>query len=497
MHQFDNPPSLSIHEEVTYATVVPMMGVFNNLLMYKQDEPKNSLQSIIPDLATSWSWNEDGTQLTFQLREGVKWHDGKPFTARDVKCTWDLLQGKASEKLRTNPRKSWYQNVEEVATDGDLIAIFQLKRPQPALPALLASGYSPVYPCHVGPREMRQHPIGTGPFKLAEFKLNEYIKVVRNPDYWKKGRPYLDGIEYTIIPNRSTAVLGFIAGKFDMTFPHEITVPLLKDIHSQAPQAICETVPINVGVTVAVNRKPPFDNIKARRAIAMALDRQAFIDILGEGQGDVSAVMLPPPEGIWGIPLEQLRPLPGYALDVAKSREQGREIMRRLGYGPEKPLKVILSARNIAAYRDPATILIDQLKSIGIDGELETVETANWIPKLMRKDFTLAMSLSGSAVDDPDQIFYESYVCKSPRNYTGYCNPEVEALIDKQSVEPDPEKRKQIVWDIERRMIEEGVRPVIYHVRSATCWQPQVKNITLMVNSAYNSWRLEDAWLDK
>ena len=88
----------------------------------------------------------------------------------------------------------------------------------------------------------------------------------------------------------------------------------------------------------------------------MALDRQAFIDILGEGQGDVSAVMLPTPEGIWGIPLEQLRPLPGYALDVAKSREQGREIMRRLGYGPEKPLKVTVSARNIAAYRDPGTL---------------------------------------------------------------------------------------------------------------------------------------------
>ena len=128
---------------------------------------------------------------------------------------------------------------------------------------------------------------------------------------------------------------------------------------------------------------------------------------------------------------------------------------------------------------------------------METVETANWIPKLMRKDYTLAVSLSGSAVDDPDQIFYESYVCKSPRNYTSYCNPEVEALIDKQSAETDPEKRKQIVWDIERRMIEEGVRPVIYHARQATCWQPQVKNITMMVNSAYNGWRMEDVWLDR
>ncbi len=344
---------------------------------------------------------------------------------------------------------------------------------------------------------MRTHPIGTGPFKFVDYKPNQWLKVERNPDYWKPGLPYLDGIEYTIIPNRSTAVLGFVAGKFDMTFPHEVTVPLLKDIKSQAPQAICTTVPLNVSVTLAIVRKPPFDNLEVRRALAMALDRQAFIDILGEGQGDISAVMLPPPEGIWGIPIEQLRPLPGYGPDVAKSREAAREIMRRLGYGPEKPLRVTVSVRNIPAYRDPAAILIDQLKSIGIDGELETVETANWIPKLMRKDFTLAISLSGSAVDDPDQIFYESYVCKSPRNYTGYCSPEVEALIDKQSIETDPGKRKQIVWDIERRMIEDSVRPVIYHMRAATCWQPQVKNLSLMVNSAYNSWRMEDVWLDR
>jgi peptide/nickel transport system substrate-binding protein len=89
-----------------------------------------------------------------------------------------------------------------------------LQRPQPAILALIASGYTPIYPCHVLARDMRQHPIGTGPFKFAEFKPNEGIKLVRNPDYWKPGRPYLDGIEYTIIPNRSTAILAFIAGKF-------------------------------------------------------------------------------------------------------------------------------------------------------------------------------------------------------------------------------------------------------------------------------------------
>ena len=154
--------------------------------------------SIVPDLASSWSWSEDGKELTFKLRQGVKWHDGKPFTAKDVQCTWNMITGKSSEKFRVNPRKSWYRNLEEVTTNGDDEVTFRLKRPQTSFIALLASGWSPVYPCHVSPRDMRTHPIGTGPFKFVEFKPNESVKVIRNPDYWKPGRPYLDGIEYTI-----------------------------------------------------------------------------------------------------------------------------------------------------------------------------------------------------------------------------------------------------------------------------------------------------------
>jgi peptide/nickel transport system substrate-binding protein len=139
--------------------------------------PQTSLQSVVPDLATGWSWNEDGTELTLPLRQGVKWHDGKPFTARDVKCTWDLLTGTASEKLRLNPRKSWYANLQSLSTNGDYEVTFHLNRPQPSLLALLASGWSPVYPCHVSPRDMRSQPIGTGPFRFVEFKPNESIKV--------------------------------------------------------------------------------------------------------------------------------------------------------------------------------------------------------------------------------------------------------------------------------------------------------------------------------
>ena len=211
----DSPASMSIHEETTVVAERPMMAVMNNLVLFDQHVAQNSLSDIVPELATDWAWDEEGTRLVFHLRQGVRWHDGKPFTAADVKCTWDLLMGTGSDKLRINPRKAWYSNVQEVTTRGDYEVTFHLKQPQPALLTLLASGWSPIYPCHVPARKMRSHPIGTGPFKFVEFKPNEYIKVTKNPDYWKKDRPYLDGIEYTIIREAAPRNLAFFAGKFD------------------------------------------------------------------------------------------------------------------------------------------------------------------------------------------------------------------------------------------------------------------------------------------
>jgi peptide/nickel transport system substrate-binding protein len=494
MSHFDSPASMSMHEEATAAANRPMMGVFNNLVMYKQDVPQNSLESIVPDLAASWSWSEDGTELTFPLRQGVRWHDGKPFTANDVKCTWDMLTGKSDDKLRLNPRKSWYRNLEEVTVNGDYEVSFRLKRPQPSFLALLASGWSPVYPCHVAPRDMRTRPIGTGPFKFVEFKPNESIRVTRNPDYWKKDRPYLDGIEYTIIPSISTRILGFVAGKFDTVTG--VTVPLLKDVKSQAPQAVCEVAPTNVPRTLLVNpAAPPFDNPELRRAMALSLDRKSFIDIITLGLGDIGGVMLPPPEGVWGMPPDMLKNLPGYDPDVAKNRAEARTIMEKLGYGPDKRLAVKVSIRNIVPTRDPAVILIDQLKEIYIDGELETVDTTQWYPKVMRRDFTVGMVVSENGLDDPDQQFYENYVCGADRNYAGYCNPQLDELIDRQSMEPDREKRRKMVWEIERRLAEDNVRPVIFYARQATCRQPRVSGMTQMVNSIYNGSRFEDLWV--
>jgi peptide/nickel transport system substrate-binding protein len=491
----DSPASMSIHEESAIAAERAMMGVFNNLVMFDQHVPQNSTHSIVPDLATGWSWSEDGTVLTLALRQGVEWHDGKAFTAADVKCTWDMLAGKSSEKLRVNPRKSWYNNLREVTTNGDYEVAFHLKRRQPSFIALLASGWSPVYPCHVSLRDMRSHPIGTGPFKFVEFKPNEVMRVTRNPHYWKEDRPYLDTIDHVIIPSVSTRTLGFISGKFDLI---TLQPPLLKDVKSQAPEAICDLEPDNAPRNLIVNRAaPPFDNPDLRRALTLSLDRKAFIKIITDGQGYIGGAMLPPPEGIWGMSSETLRTLPGYDSDVGKNREEARQIMERLGYGHDNRLAIPLSARNRPVDRDSAVILLSQLKEIYIDAELQLTETPQWYPKLIRKDYAVGLSISENSLDDPDQILYENYVCGAAHNYSGYCNPELDELVDTQSMEADPESRRQLVWQIERKLAEDDVQPIVFYGRFGTCWQPQVRGLTVMANSLSNGWRMEDVWLDK
>jgi peptide/nickel transport system substrate-binding protein len=498
LEHIDNPPSPSIQEEATASVVIPFMPLFNNLVIYDQHVVQNSLGSIVPELATGWKWNEAMTDLTFTLREGVKWHDGRPFTAADVKCTWDMISGLEKGKIRKSPRQAWFANLESITTNGEHEATFHLKRPQPSMLALLAAGWSPVYPCHVSSAAMRAKPIGTGPFKFVEFRQNEIIRMERNPDYWKPDLPYLDGIEYRIISSRSTRMLAFIAGKFDMSYPTDISVALLKDIRSQAPQAQCVMRPSAVSTNLIINRDaPPFDNPDIRSALALTLDRRAFITLMSEGEARIGASMLPQPEGVWGMPQEMLQKLPGYDPDVAKNREAARALMRKAGYGPDKHLRTKVFTRDLPAFRDAAVILVDQLREIWIDSDLDVVDTTLYYNRVFKKDYSIGLNLTGNSVDDPDQNFYENYGCGSLRNYTNYCNADLQKLYDQQSVETDMEKRKGLVWDIESKLIEDVARPIIMHNKAGACWQPYVKNVSIMVNSIYNGWRFEDIWLDK
>ena len=194
---------------------------------------------------------------------------------------------------------------------------------------------------------------------------------------------------------------------------------------------------------------------------------------------------------------EMLRTLPGYDPDVEKNRAEARKIMEKLGYGPDKRLEVKVSTRNVASFRDPAVILIDQLKQVYIDGVLETIETAKWHSKVTRKDYVIGMNNTGSGVDDPDQQFYENYACGSPRNYSGYCNPELDKKFVEQSMMRRPGEAQEA--GLGDRQAAAGGRGAADHLphRRGTCWQPEVKGADDHGQQHLQRLAFEDVWLDK
>ncbi|MDH4247550.1 MAG: ABC transporter substrate-binding protein, partial [Deltaproteobacteria bacterium] len=242
-------------------------------------------------------------------------------------------------------------------------------------------------------------------------------------------------------------------------------------------------------------KKPPFDNIKVRQAVTMAMDRTTMISSVHQGLAVPGGANVPPPYGVWGLPAKDLAKLPGYG-DPKKNRAESIKLLASLGYTKENPLKLTVSTRAIAIYVDTAVWAIDQLKQVGIEATLEQVETGNWHSKLIRGDFDFAVNLTGVGPDDPDANFYENYACDSPRNNSFYCNKEVEAMFDKASMETNPKKRLQLVHEIDKRLQMEVARPWLAHRLDYFATQGYVKNLVAHHNT-YNFGRMENVWLDK
>ena len=301
------------------------------------------------------------------------------------------------------------------------------------------------------------------------------------------------------MPNRATAMLSFVSGRFDITFPWEVTIPLLNDIKSQVPNAVCQVTSMNNSTNLIVNRDaPPFDNPDLRKALVLALDRKAFIDILNQGDAEVGGTMQPPKDGVWGLPPDQLDSGAGLRARRAEEPRGGPRHHEEAGLRPRQAAEAQdRDARHLALQGPgrhpgrPAQGDLDRRRR-------STSSTPrNGSPGSARKDYTVGLNTTGNGVDDPDQNYFENFSCKSERNYTGYCNPEIEKLFEVQSAETDIDKRSKIVWEIDRKLLEDGARPIIMWNRAAICMQPYVKGYVPQVNSVYNGFRFEDVWLDK
>jgi peptide/nickel transport system substrate-binding protein len=494
----DLPQGFAVHETATISTVFPSAPCFSNLVMFDPAKPVESPETIVGELAERWSWQDNARSLVFTLRKGVTWHDGQPFTSKDVKYTFDLVREApdAAGKLRLNPRKDWYANIEAIDAPDPATVTFRLKRAQPSLLMMLASGYSPIYPAHVPAAELRSHCVGTGPFKLKEWKRGEFVEYVRNPDYFVKGRPYLDGLRYIVIEERGTRTAALQAGQLDAAFPGEGTKAIGEQLKAKVPQMAITIVANNANDNLLINvTRPPFNNPKVRVALSRAIDRQGFVRAVAQGSGVAGTALLPKPWGVWGLAGKELEALPGYG-KPAQEKDDAKKMLAEAGFGPSKPLRVEVATRAIAVYLDFASFVMDQLKQIGVEGALKQVETAQWHPMITRREYQVAANVTGLGIDDPDANFYENYACGSSRNYSGYCNEELMKLIDSQSQESDPARRRTVVAQIQARLEEDAPRPVMgWRLDHYAQW-PHVKGL-VPHNGLYNWGRMQDVWLSR
>jgi peptide/nickel transport system substrate-binding protein len=477
--QRENPNSLSPHDEGgSFVTAWPVGGVYNNVVYYDPLKPVESPETLIPDLAKSW-----------------KWHDGKPFTAMDVKHTYDVARDASPQKLRINPRKFWWFNIKDIVTNGDREVTFHLGRPQPSVLPMLGSGVVPVYPAHVPLATIRLEAMGTGPFKMVEFKRDAHLKVRKNPDYFVKGRPYLDGVDYIVIKSKATSIAALQAGQVDVNQPSETEQPVYELLKATVPDMEFNKTATTSTVNMLLNTKrPPFDNPKLRRAFSIAMDRRAFTAHVQPGY-IVGAFVLNRPHGAWGLPDSAFDGMPGYR-DPAVDKEEARTLMRELGYGELKRLKVKISTQHVANYVDGATWAIGELKQIYVDGELDVQEIAVYQSRMVRREYDIAVNATGPSVDDPDVYYYEGFLCGSPRNYSDYCNSEVEKLFDKQSSTLDYNERVALVAEIDRRLVDEVARISIGFRLNYNARRGWVKNF-VGHNTTSNWLRMQDVWLDK
>lgn len=494
----DLPQGFAIHETATISTVWPAGPCFNNLVMFDPAKKVESLDTIVGELAEKWSWQDNYKNLVFFLRKDVKWHDGKPFTSKDVKFTFDMVREApdAHAKLRINPRKDWYANVEAVEAPDPQTVVFRMKRPQPSLLLMLASGYSPVYAAHIPPAQYRTTCVGTGPFKLKEWRKGEFIEYVKNPGYFVNGRPYLDELRYVVIVERGTRTAAIQAGQLDVAMPGETSKTTMDQLKKAVPQMVFHQVAQSVSDNIIMNtKKPPFDNPKVRLAVSYAIDRRALIQASHQGGAVLGAAMLPKPYGVWGMPEKDLLGLGGYGKpDDMKAR--ARKLLAEAGITPEKPLKVEMATRAIAIYVDMASFVINELKQVGIEATLKQVETAQWHPMATRGEYQIGANLTGVGTDDPDANFYENYACGSPRNYSQYCSEEVMKMFDRQSQELDPKKRLEMVIAIQKRLEQDAARPILAQRLDYFAHWPHVKGL-VPHNNIYNFPRFQDVWRDK
>lgn len=451
------PPSYDGHREETFGLIHPFAPFYNTLLRVDPTDPSGTKP--VASLAEKWTVANDGLLYTFQLRKGVKFHDGSEMTSKDVKASYDKIifppQGVGSS------RKGQYSVVEVVEAPDPYTVRFRLKWPSGSFLTALASPWNFIYKADILAKDMtwyEKNIMGTGPFTFVEHVKGSHVVGKKNPDYWDKGKPYLDGFRAMFVRD-SAAQVALIRGERAHIQFRGFT-PADRESLKQAlgDKITVQESPWDCILMVAINHeKKPFDDPRVRRALTLALDRYEGSKALSRIAivKEVAGVQVPGTP--FATPPDELAKLAGYGKDIKAARAEARKLLKEAG---AEGLSFTFKNRGIPMPYEPLGIwLIDQWRQIGLNVTQEVVESAAYYGQVLRPgNFETAMDFQCGYIVEPDLDLYKfQSVDKNPANYSRYKDPVLDDLYQKQSRATDPEERKKIVRQFEKRLLDEQV----------------------------------------
>ncbi|MBI3964074.1 MAG: ABC transporter substrate-binding protein [Chloroflexi bacterium] len=479
---FQDPPHFDIQQESTILIQAPIGAVYSQLIA--ADPMSDS--KIVGDLAESWEVAPDGRTYTFKIRQGVKFHDNTPLTSDDIRWNLERLTNPPQNFL--SPRKALMSNVAAIEAPDATTLRISLKKTQASFLQVLANGFNVIYPRAVveAKGDMKKTAVGSGPFRLKAYTPGVSLELERNPDYYLAGQPYLDGIQWFLIKDTQGVTSSIKTGRIHLG---------LATMHNVGPKEGAALKQEVSGLTysywghtilTALNfnlNKAPWNDKRVRAAFHLAIERKALIQAVEGGEGGKIGTFLPP--GPFGLTEDEAGKLPGLRASKDEDLAEARRLLAEADF--PNGLKLTIPLRNVDYQIDPMTLIKDQLSKVGIDATLQPMESGAHKQLLFSGNFDVVFHMDALTMVDPDIGFRELFGTKSGKNYGGYSNPAVDALLEQQAVEPSVEQRKKLVREMDQIALADMPRVPIYWKAFSTIVSPQVRNWSPDLNGVFVS----------
>ncbi|TAK77458.1 MAG: ABC transporter substrate-binding protein [Dehalococcoidia bacterium] len=493
--QASDPPSFDQHGQSSNVTNRVASPMFNTLVQFDPMKTDEKPSDIIPDLADSWEVSKDGLTYTFKLKQGVKFHDGTPFVAGDVKQS--LQRQITPPKGLVPPRQDQLKVIKTMETPDDFTLKLTMSRPsspQSMLP-ILGQGWMSIYAQKDVANDKfdwKNKANGTGPFRDMKYERGVKVTFERNKEYHVKDRPYLDGLDVYMMPQTASRDAAFQAGQLH----------LMESLSAGS----AESVKNSVGDKAISNRrstlsfnvlnyntsKAPWNDERVRRAVNLAISREEAIKIVSKSEGVIGGYLLP--GGDWALPEAEIRKIPGYEQQGPNSVADAKKLLDAAGV--KDGLAVTILVRK-DSYEDLCLFTADQLAKLGMKSKQDIVETAVAYDRMAKRDFDLTPWGHGVSLDDPDALWAEFYIKGAPRNYSELSTPEIEDAYLKQSVELDVAKRKELVNQLQKVSLPALGKSIYYWSTVQSIKYKTVQDWVHHVSTQnYNNNKFQDVWLN-